>query len=126
MRKKLEIKEKEKTSKPNKKKIEIFEAKNLGEPIAKQDCNNATMPHGIKPMLATLTDKAFNHKDWIFEIKWDGFRALAEIENGEVKLYSRNLLSFANDYPSIVESLKKIPHNVVIDGEIVALNEEGS
>lgn len=83
------------------------------------------MPHKIKPMLATLTDKPFDNKDWIFEIKWDGYRAIAEVEEGKVELYSRNLLSFNDDYPSVVESLKALGHNAVLDGEVVALDEKG-
>jgi len=76
-------------------------------------------------MLARETDKAFNDKDWIFEIKWDGYRAIAEIEGGEVKLYSRNGLSFNGKYPLVVNELEKIKHNAVLDGEIVIVDEEG-
>jgi len=76
-------------------------------------------------MLAKETDKAFNDKDWIFEIKWDGYRAIAEIEEGEVQLYSRNGLSFNSKYPIVANELKKIKHDAVLDGEIVILDEEG-
>jgi bifunctional non-homologous end joining protein LigD len=44
----------------------------------------------IQPMLATLTDEPFDNPDWIYEVKWDGYRAIAEIKKGEVKFYSRN------------------------------------
>ena len=83
------------------------------------------MPHQIQPMLASLVDKPFTKSGWLFEIKWDGYRAISEIQNGKVKLYSRNLLSFENKFPSIIDDLKKIPHNVVLDGEIVALDAKG-
>ena len=76
-------------------------------------------------MLAKETEEAFDDADWIFEVKWDGYRAISEIENGEVKLYSRNGLSFNNSYPIITNALKKIKHKAVLDGEIVILNEEG-
>ncbi len=76
-------------------------------------------------MLAKESDNAFDDKDWIFEIKWDGYRAISEINDGNVLLYSRNGNSFANDYPLVVRELKKIKHNAVLDGEIVILNEDG-
>ncbi|MFT3683027.1 MAG: DNA ligase D [Ferruginibacter sp.] len=79
----------------------------------------------IKPMLAKETDAAFNDKDWIFEIKWDGYRAIAEIKKGEVELYSRNGLKFNNTYPPVYNELKKIKHDAVLDGEIVVLDEKG-
>lgn len=87
--------------------------------------NNDKMPHQIKPMLTTLVDEPFDKSDWFFEIKWDGYRAIAETEKGKVKLYSRNLLSFENKFSNIVSELKKINHDVVLDGEIVALDENG-
>lgn len=83
------------------------------------------MPHKIKPMLATLVDEPFDKDNWFFEIKWDGYRAIAEIENEKVKLYSRNLLSFENKFKTIIEELKKIKHDTVLDGEIVTLDKNG-
>jgi len=84
------------------------------------------MPHEIKPMLAKLTDGPFDSEEWIFEIKWDGYRAIAEIEKGEVNLYSRNLISFNRKYRSIIETLEAFEHNAVLDGEIVVLNADGT
>jgi bifunctional non-homologous end joining protein LigD len=83
------------------------------------------LPQFIKPMLAKETDKAFNDKDWIFEIKWDGYRAIAEIKNGNVRLYSRNGNSFNDVYPLVVQELSKIKTDVTLDGEVVALDKEG-
>lgn len=82
-------------------------------------------PHNIKPMLAESIDKPFNDKNWIFEIKWDGYRAIAQIYKNNINLHSRNLKSFKNDYPEIVESLKKITDDVILDGEIVVLDKNG-
>jgi bifunctional non-homologous end joining protein LigD len=79
----------------------------------------------IAPMLAKETSQPFDDENWIYEIKWDGYRAIAEIINGKVKLYSRNGLSFNEYYPKVVKALEKIKKNIVIDGEIVVLNEEG-
>jgi bifunctional non-homologous end joining protein LigD len=83
------------------------------------------MPHDIKPMLATLIKKPFNHPDWIFEVKWDGYRALAEIREGKVLLYSRNRIDFVQKFSQIAEALGKFDFNAVLDGEIVVVNDQG-
>ena len=80
----------------------------------------------IEAMLAKESDKPFSDKDWIYEIKWDGYRAIAEVNNKEVKLYSRNGNSFLTAYPEVVEELSKMKLNAVLDGEIVVLNEQGN
>jgi bifunctional non-homologous end joining protein LigD len=79
----------------------------------------------IQPMFATLSDKPFNDDEWIFEIKWDGYRAIAEVQRGDVKLYSRNGLSFKSLYPAVADALSKIQTDLVLDGEIVFINDEG-
>lgn len=80
----------------------------------------------IQPMAAQLTDlPAFDSSDWIFEIKWDGYRAIAEINKAAVQLYSRNGLTFDKAYPKVFEALKAIKKNVIIDGEIVVFDENG-
>jgi bifunctional non-homologous end joining protein LigD len=76
-------------------------------------------------MLAKEADAPFDDHDWIYEIKWDGFRAVAEVENGKVKLYSRNGLSFNSTFPLIIGALEKIRAKAVFDGELVVLNEQG-
>ena len=76
-------------------------------------------------MLAKDSTEAFDDKDWIFEIKWDGFRAIAETGKGGTKLYSRNGNSFMNTYPAVVDALNRFKASAVLDGEIVVLNEEG-
>ena len=83
------------------------------------------MPLRVKPMLTTLVDEAFDSDDWLFEIKWDGYRAIAGIAKGKVELYSRNSLSFNSRYPEIVGALNKLSIDAVLDGEIVALDENG-
>jgi bifunctional non-homologous end joining protein LigD len=50
----------------------------------------STLPKRLQPMLATLTDGPFDDKDWIFEVKYDGFRMVTTSQGGEVTLYSRN------------------------------------
>jgi bifunctional non-homologous end joining protein LigD len=76
-------------------------------------------------MLATLIDEPFDDGNWIFEIKWDGYRAVAEIKDGEVDLYSRNNNSFNQKYKSIASALSSIDKDMIIDGEIVVLDNDG-
>ncbi len=80
----------------------------------------------IKPMLAKQTETPFNNKDWLFEIKWDGYRAITEKTKKQIALYSRNGISFESSYPIVVDQLNKIDHDVVLDGEVVVLDEDGS
>ncbi len=78
----------------------------------------------IKPMLATLIKEPFDSPDWIFEIKWDGFRGLA-CKAKTLQLLSRNQLSFNKRFPNIVEELEKISGRFILDGEIVILDRQG-
>ncbi|HYE56014.1 MAG TPA: DNA ligase D [Chitinophagaceae bacterium] len=78
----------------------------------------------ITPMLASLGDDAFDHENWVFELKWDGYRAIAELNKKNVKLYSRNGLSFNERYPTLVDELKQLNLNAVLDGEVVVFNED--
>jgi bifunctional non-homologous end joining protein LigD len=83
------------------------------------------MPHRLKPMLATLVREPFDHQDWIFEVKWDGYRAIAEIRDSSVSLYSRNQISLAKKFYPVTESLKKFRFDAVLDGEIVIVDNQG-
>jgi len=77
-------------------------------------------------MLATLIEEPFNSTRWMYEIKWDGYRVIAEIRNGKVSLFSRNGISFNKQFESIARSLEEFQlDNVVFDGEIVVLDENG-
>jgi bifunctional non-homologous end joining protein LigD len=85
----------------------------------------ASMPRSVHPMLATLVDGPFDDKEWLFEIKWDGYRAVAFIEGGKVRLVSRNQNEFT-EYPELAELPRYVKaKTAVLDGEIVALDEEG-
>jgi bifunctional non-homologous end joining protein LigD len=79
----------------------------------------------MKPMLARLVEKPFDRKGWIFEIKWDGYRALARVNKGHVDLISRRNVSYYQQFPPILESLKHLPYDAVFDGEIVVLDDSG-
>jgi bifunctional non-homologous end joining protein LigD len=86
----------------------------------------APMPTVIHPMLATSIAKAFDGPDWLFEIKWDGYRAVAFITDGRVRLVSRS----QNDLTVQFQELGGLPEFVnaqraILDGEIVALDDEG-
>lgn len=76
-------------------------------------------------MMATLVKAAFDSDEWIFEIKWDGFRAIAEVNFTDIYLYSRNNLSFNTRFPTVYESLSRLGMQAIFDGEIVALDKEG-
>ncbi|WP_313001605.1 non-homologous end-joining DNA ligase, partial [Chryseobacterium gleum] len=80
----------------------------------------------IEPMLATLVDKPFNNDEWIYEVKWDGYRAVAFMNDGEIELKSRNDKSFGEKFYPIYDELKKLNLNAVIDGEIVVLTQKGT
>ena len=85
----------------------------------------APFPKSFKPMLATLVDKPFDEEGWIYEIKWDGYRAVAMINQGKVNLISRNNKSFNEKFYPVTAALRKWKINAIIDGEIAVLNDHG-
>jgi bifunctional non-homologous end joining protein LigD len=84
----------------------------------------AAMPMDVSPMLATLVDKPFDEEGWEYEIKWDGYRALAYLKKGKVELRSRNNKSFEKYYP-VYDELKQWATSALLDGELVVLNDKG-
>ncbi len=90
-----------------------------------EDAPVSDMPHDLRPMLATLVDDPFDRPGWLFEIKWDGYRGIAEIDKGKVSFYSRNLLPLDHKFPEIVKTLKQMNLRAVLDGEVVILDAEG-
>ena len=82
------------------------------------------VPANIKPMKATLVDEPFDEPGWVYEVKWDGYRAIANIAKDEVSLISRNNLPFDKYYP-INNALKAWNMNAVLDGELLVLNDKG-
>ncbi len=85
----------------------------------------SAFPEKLKPMLATLVDKPFSDSNWSYEIKWDGYRALAFINKGKVDLKSRNDKSFNKKFYSVLNAMKQWKINAVIDGEIVVTDNKG-
>lgn len=84
------------------------------------------MPTTVYPMLAIASDAAFDDPDWLFEIKLDGYRAIAFLENGRARLVSRNQNDLNAQFPELADLAKHIQaKTAVLDGEIVALDEQG-
>jgi ATP-dependent DNA ligase len=79
----------------------------------------------IEPMLLLRTEKLPDGPEWLIEPKLDGYRALAIKSGGKVQLRSRNDNDFNSRYPGLVKALASMPHETVIDGEVVALDEDG-
>lgn len=78
-----------------------------------------------EPMLATLAREPFNGPEWLFEVKWDGFRALAYVKDSqETKLYSRAGNLFTK-YAQLIDELNSFGMDAIFDGEIVAFDKKG-
>lgn len=82
-------------------------------------------PKPFKPMLATLVDQVPSHGEWLFEIKWDGYRAIAFCNQSDVEIISRNNKSFNKKFYPVTAALENLELKVVLDGEIVVINHEG-
>ena len=85
----------------------------------------AKIPSEVKPMLATLTGEPFDDAAWSYEVKWDGYRALSYVENGKVKIASRNNKSFTEKYYPLVAAMARWDFNAVLDGEILVIDGRG-
>jgi bifunctional non-homologous end joining protein LigD len=83
------------------------------------------MNPAYRPMLATLVDKPFDDKKWVFETKWDGFRLVTEKRGSTVRLWSRNGIDVTSRYAVLLPALQKIKGSCVIDGELCALDAHG-
>lgn len=83
------------------------------------------LPEDIKPMLATLVDKPFDSEGWLYEVKWDGYRALAYLHKGSIDIKSRNNKSFNDKFYPLIAALKSWKVNAILDGEIVVVNDKG-
>lgn len=85
------------------------------------------LPKIASPMLATLVDEPFDDDEWLFEVKWDGYRAICTVdEKGNLSLVSRNALDFLKQFPELEElasAWNSAP--IIVDGEIVSLDEKG-
>lgn len=84
-----------------------------------------TMPEHVDPMLCTLVKEPVENEAYIFELKWDGYRIVSRVEKGEVRMNSRSGLDYTGKYPLIAEALQSLGHDLMIDGEVIVLNDEG-
>ncbi len=86
----------------------------------------SAMPREIHPMLATLVEEPFDDPQWLYEVKWDGYRAVALLSPRQVRLVSRNQNYLTAEFPEIAQAMHELAvENAIIDGEAVALDEEG-
>jgi bifunctional non-homologous end joining protein LigD len=85
----------------------------------------AKLPSTVPPMLATLVDNPFDAENWLFEVKWDGYRAIAICDKNKVSLISRNNKSFNEKFYPITAALQQLKLHAVLDGEIIISNKEG-
>ena len=84
------------------------------------------MPTAIQPMLASIEENPFDNPNWLFEIKWDGYRVISFVENGNVRMVSRNQNDLGPRYPELRELPNLIQaKTAILDGEVVVLDEQG-
>lgn len=103
------------------------EVKQPARPPKTRTARRDPMPAIKSPMLATLVEEPFDDPDWLFEIKWDGYRALCKVdERGGLSLTSRNGLDFLKQFSELAgleEAFASVP--ILVDGEIVSLDDRG-
>lgn len=97
------------------------------DPATFERARRAAMPDGLEPQLATLADEAPQGDDWLHEIKFDGYRILARIKDGEVALLTRNGQDWCERFPELADTLASLPvYEALLDGEVVALASDGT
>lgn len=79
----------------------------------------------VRPMEPVSSESVIDEDDTLYQVKWDGVRVLAYIEESGVRLFNRNLRERTRQYPELVEQLSALDGDTVLDGEIIALNEYG-
>lgn len=95
-------------------------------PAELEGAKKAALPRDAEPMLATLVDKPFSDPDWLFELKWDGMRALAWVRDGRIEIRSRRGRAVTSQFPELAALPEKLAvREALVDGEIVVLDEEG-
>jgi len=108
-------------------KEDTFKFSKIKEKAEKIDFSSATkarMPEIIFPMLAESKENPFDDSEWIFEIKWDGYRVVSFLKNGQVQMKSRNNL-LIDYFDGIEKELAEMPIEAILDGEVAVLNSKG-
>jgi bifunctional non-homologous end joining protein LigD len=91
----------------------------------KSSIKAGVMPEHVDPMLCTLIKDPLDSQEYIYELKWDGYRIVSRVEGKSVRMNSRSGLDYTAKYPLIAEALQSLGHDLMIDGEVVVLNQEG-
>jgi len=115
-----------KTHKEKQKDKRVVQDSSPLSPAELPGARKAPMPHEVSVTLAKLADKPFSDPNWLFEIKWDGIRTVAFVENGSVRLFSRSQRDVSAEFPEFQDLAKHLrAGTAVLDGEIVTLDENG-
>ena len=95
--------------------------------VRKREDGRTAARNDYRPMLATLTDRLPHGDEWLYEVKWDGYRALGYVRNGEARLVSRNGNDLTGRFAEIAKALARAVRSpdCVVDGEVCALDEQG-
>lgn len=97
------------------------------DPAALDGARTKPMPKALRPQLATLVREVPQEAGWIHEIKFDGYRIIAQIEDGKARLVSRNGQAWTNRFPELAALLDQLPvDRAILDGEVVALAPDGT
>jgi bifunctional non-homologous end joining protein LigD len=89
------------------------------------DAPKAIQPASLAPMLATLASSAFDNQDWLYELKWDGYRIMAHVESGAVRLMTRGGQDYTERYEAVAKALTTLTIDCILDGELVVVDEAG-
>lgn len=110
----------EPSKKPAKRTSRNVSAKEIGGAVA------STMPEMINPQLATLSEHAPSGDEWLSEVKFDGYRAVCRIEDGEAKIFTRAGNDWTSKWKGIAKALGELPvESAWVDGEVVAVESDG-
>ena len=82
-------------------------------------------PFSFEPMLCQAAERLPQGREWHYELKLDGFRAIGRKSGRSGQLWSRNQKDFTRRFPQVVKAIAQLPNDTIIDGEIVALDEHG-
>jgi len=94
--------------------------------LSLEHARDTPYPHDFKPQLTDHRDSAPDGEAWLHEIKWDGYRLLADVRDGMVALRSRNGLNWTDDFPEVVQAIEALPvTDLRLDGELVVLDAQG-